>query len=80
MMVADGYDFATLSVAAPAILREWQLQPREMGAVFSITFAGWLADLRRARRSPGTRQLIRPDSVSSDESTLRVMRSRGIPG
>jgi AAHS family 4-hydroxybenzoate transporter-like MFS transporter len=53
MMVADGYDFATLSVAAPAILREWQIQPREMGAVFSLTFFGlltgsliygWLAD------------------------------------
>jgi AAHS family 4-hydroxybenzoate transporter-like MFS transporter len=53
MMVADGYDFATLSVAAPAILREWRIQPREMGAVFSFTFFGlltgsliygWLAD------------------------------------
>jgi AAHS family 4-hydroxybenzoate transporter-like MFS transporter len=42
MMVADGYDFATLSVAAPAMLREWQIQPRDMGAVFSITFFGLL--------------------------------------
>jgi AAHS family 4-hydroxybenzoate transporter-like MFS transporter len=42
MMVVDGYDFATLSVAAPAMLREWRIQPREMGAVFSVTFFGLL--------------------------------------
>lgn len=42
MMAADGYDFTTLSVAAPAMLREWQIQPREMGVAFSITFFGLL--------------------------------------
>jgi AAHS family 4-hydroxybenzoate transporter-like MFS transporter len=42
MMVADGYDFTTLSVAAPAVLREWQIEPRAMGAVFSLTFFGLL--------------------------------------
>lgn len=42
MLMAGGYDFTTLSVAAPAILREWHLQPREMGAVFSMTFFGLL--------------------------------------
>src|SRR5215469_1084243 len=58
MMMADGYDFGTLSLAAPSILREWQLQPKEMGFVFSITFFGllvgsltygWIAD-RYGRR------------------------------
>jgi AAHS family 4-hydroxybenzoate transporter-like MFS transporter len=42
MMFADGYDFAALSVATPAILREWHLGPKDMGAVFSITFVGLL--------------------------------------
>lgn len=58
MMMADGYDFGTLSLATPSILREWQLQPKEMGFVFSITFFGllvgsltygWIAD-RYGRR------------------------------
>ena len=58
MMLADGYDFGTLSLATPSILREWQLQPKEMGFVFSITFFGllvgslsygWIAD-RYGRR------------------------------
>jgi AAHS family 4-hydroxybenzoate transporter-like MFS transporter len=53
MMLADGYDFGTLSLAAPSILREWNIQPKDMGAVFSITFVGllvgsltygWIAD------------------------------------
>jgi MFS transporter, AAHS family, 4-hydroxybenzoate transporter len=53
MMVADGYDFVALSVATPAILREWHVSPKAMGGVFSITFTGllvgslfygWLAD------------------------------------
>jgi MFS transporter, AAHS family, 4-hydroxybenzoate transporter len=42
MMMTDGYDFAALSVAAPAILREWKIQPRDMGLVFSMTFLGLL--------------------------------------
>lgn len=58
MMLADGYDFGTLSLATPSILREWHLQPKEMGFVFSITFFGllvgsltygWIAD-RYGRR------------------------------
>ena len=53
MMMADGYDFGTLSLAAPSILKEWQIARTEMGAVFSITFVGllvgsliygWIAD------------------------------------
>ncbi len=53
MMMADGYDFGTLSLAAPAILKEWKIARTEMGAVFSITFIGllvgsliygWIAD------------------------------------
>jgi MFS transporter, AAHS family, 4-hydroxybenzoate transporter len=42
MMIADGYDFTALSVAAPAILRQWHVQPKEMGLVFSVTFFGLL--------------------------------------
>jgi MFS transporter, AAHS family, 4-hydroxybenzoate transporter len=53
MMMADGYDFGALSLAAPAILKEWKIARTEMGAVFSITFIGllvgsliygWIAD------------------------------------
>jgi len=42
MMMADGYDFGTLSLAAPSILKEWKIEPKEMGTVFSITFIGLL--------------------------------------
>lgn len=59
MMIADGYDYGALSVAAPAILRQWHVEPKEMGGVFSITFFGllvgslcygWIGD-RFGRRS-----------------------------
>ncbi len=42
MMMSDGYDFVALSVAAPAILRDWQVQAKDMGLVFSVTFLGLL--------------------------------------
>lgn len=42
MMIADGYDFGTLSLAAPSILKEWKIEPKAMGAVFSVTFIGLL--------------------------------------
>ena len=42
MMIADGYDFAAMSVATPAILKQWRISPKEMGFVFSITFFGLL--------------------------------------
>jgi AAHS family 4-hydroxybenzoate transporter-like MFS transporter len=53
MMISDGYDFASLAVAVPAILRNWHVTPKAMGVVFSVTFIGllvgslfygWLAD------------------------------------
>lgn len=53
MMIGDGFDFASLAVAVPAILRNWHVTPRQMGVVFSVTFIGllvgslfygWLAD------------------------------------
>jgi AAHS family 4-hydroxybenzoate transporter-like MFS transporter len=59
MMMADGYDFGTLTTAANAILREWKISRTELGAVFSITFIGllvgslvygWIAD-RFGRRA-----------------------------
>src|SRR3569833_236008 len=42
MMMSDGYDFVALSVALPAILRNWQVQAKDMGLVFSVTFLGLL--------------------------------------
>jgi AAHS family 4-hydroxybenzoate transporter-like MFS transporter len=42
MMLADGYDFVALSVAVPAILRDWHVTPKDMGLVFSVTFFGLL--------------------------------------
>lgn len=42
MMICDGYDFVSLSVATPAILRSWHELPKAMGLVFSITFIGLL--------------------------------------
>jgi AAHS family 4-hydroxybenzoate transporter-like MFS transporter len=42
MMMSDGYDFVALSVATPAILRNWQVQAKDMGVVFSVTFLGLL--------------------------------------
>ncbi len=42
MMMADGYDFGTLTTAANAILTEWKISRTELGAVFSITFIGLL--------------------------------------
>ena len=59
MMMADGYDFGTLTTAANAILKEWKISRTELGAVFSITFIGllvgsliygWIAD-RFGRRA-----------------------------
>jgi MFS transporter, AAHS family, 4-hydroxybenzoate transporter len=59
MMMADGYDFGTLTTAANAILKEWNISRTELGAVFSITFIGllvgslvygWIAD-RFGRRT-----------------------------
>jgi len=53
MMMADGYDFGTLTSAASSILTEWKISRTELGAVFSITFIGllvgsliygWIAD------------------------------------
>ncbi len=53
MMMADGYDFGTLTTAANSILTEWKISRTELGAVFSITFIGllvgsliygWIAD------------------------------------
>lgn len=42
MMMSDGYDFVALSTAVPAILRNWHVQARDMGVVFSVTFLGLL--------------------------------------
>jgi AAHS family 4-hydroxybenzoate transporter-like MFS transporter len=59
MMMADGYDFGTLTTAANSILNEWKISRTELGAVFSITFIGllvgsliygWIAD-RFGRRA-----------------------------
>ncbi len=53
MMISDGFDFTAMSVATPAILRDWHIGPKDMGVVFSVTFFGllvgslfygWMAD------------------------------------
>ena len=42
MMIADGYDTGIISVATPAILRDWKIQPKDMGLVFSMSAIGLL--------------------------------------
>jgi MFS transporter, AAHS family, 4-hydroxybenzoate transporter len=58
MMIADGYDTGIITVATPAILRDWKIHPKDMGLVFGMSaiglmvgslFYGWLAD-RLGRR------------------------------
>lgn len=38
----DGMDFAAILVTAPAILRDWQLEPRVMGTIFGVGNLGLL--------------------------------------
>jgi len=42
LMVLEGYDMQTLSFAAPAILREWQVSRADFGPVLSAHLTGYL--------------------------------------
>src|SRR5579864_3933739 len=42
LMVLEGYDMQTLSFAAPAILREWQVSRADFGWVLSAHLTGYL--------------------------------------
>jgi AAHS family 4-hydroxybenzoate transporter-like MFS transporter len=42
ILFLDGMDFATIVVTAPAILRDWQLDPKVMGAIFGAGNLGLL--------------------------------------
>lgn len=42
IMIMDGYDYMIISVAAPRIMKEWNLGTDIFGWVFSAAFAGYL--------------------------------------
>lgn len=42
IMLMDGYDFGIMSVAAPSIMKEWDLSTAAFGGVFSAVFVGYL--------------------------------------
>ena len=41
-LIMDGFDVQALGYLAPAIIKEWQLQPSQMGAAFSAALFGIL--------------------------------------
>jgi benzoate transport len=42
IMLMDGYDYMIISVAAPAIMKEWNVGTEPFGLVFSAAFFGYL--------------------------------------
>jgi len=42
IMIMDGYDYGIISVAAPAIMKEWDVSTAAFGGVFSAAFVGYL--------------------------------------
>jgi AAHS family 4-hydroxybenzoate transporter-like MFS transporter len=42
VQLADGYDPAAMSYAAPALIRAWHINPSELGPLFSASLAGML--------------------------------------
>jgi MFS transporter, AAHS family, 4-hydroxybenzoate transporter len=42
IMMMDGYDFTIISVAAPRIMKEWRVDTKAFGLVFSAAFLGYL--------------------------------------
>ena len=42
VQLADGYDLAAMSYAAPALMRAWHFNPLELGPLFSASLAGML--------------------------------------
>jgi MFS transporter, AAHS family, 4-hydroxybenzoate transporter len=42
IMIMDGYDYTIITVAAPVIMKEWNIGTGSFGAVFSAAFFGYL--------------------------------------
>lgn len=42
VQLADGYDLAAMSYAAPALVRAWHFKPSELGPLFSASLVGML--------------------------------------
>jgi MFS transporter, AAHS family, 4-hydroxybenzoate transporter len=42
IMIMDGYDYGIISVAAPMIMKEWDISTALFGGVFSAAFVGYL--------------------------------------
>ena len=42
IMIMDGYDYGVISVAAPMIMKDWQISTKAFGVVFSAAFVGYL--------------------------------------
>ena len=42
IMLMDGYDYGIISVAAPAIMKQWSISSTSFGTVFSAAFVGYL--------------------------------------
>jgi MFS transporter, AAHS family, 4-hydroxybenzoate transporter len=42
IMIMDGYDYTIITVAAPAIMKEWNIGTKPFGWVFSAAFFGYL--------------------------------------
>jgi MFS transporter, AAHS family, 4-hydroxybenzoate transporter len=42
IMLMDGYDFTIISVAAPRIMKEWNVDTKAFGLAFSAAFLGYL--------------------------------------
>jgi AAHS family 4-hydroxybenzoate transporter-like MFS transporter len=42
VQLADGYDLAAMSYAAPALIRAWHINPSKLGPLFSANLVGML--------------------------------------
>lgn len=42
IMLMDGYDYSIITVAAPMIMKEWNVSTKSFGVVFSAAFFGYL--------------------------------------
>ena len=42
IMLMDGYDYSIITVAAPNIMKEWNVGTKSFGLVFSSAFFGYL--------------------------------------
>src|SRR5271154_6398280 len=40
----DGYDIGAIAFAAPSLIKEWHVAPKELGIVLSASIFGWIGD------------------------------------